>query len=703
MSDNFLPALEKCPTGIAGFDDISSGGLPRGRPTLIAGHAGSGKTLFALEFVLHGITQYQEPGVFVSFEETAGELAANVASLGCDLASHQTNNQLRILHIELDPQELIASGDYDLDGLFIRLGAAIDATGARRIALDAVENLFSVFTDLRILRAEFRRLMNWLKDKGITAVVTTERGTDSISRHGLEEYIADCVIALDNRIEGQLATRRLRIVKYRGSTHGCDEYPFVLDRYGFTVMPITSAGLNYPVSTEHLSSGIESLDAMLSGGVYRGSSLLVSGTSGTGKSSIAAHMVDAACRRGERSLYLALEESPDQIERNMASIGFDLAKWREAGLLKFHSARPTSSGLETHLATLTGLVREFKPQVVVIDPITAFSAAADDERVKLMLVRAVDLFKSHGITSLFTALTFGGDAPEATSVAISSLVDVWVLLRNLESAGERTRGLYVCKARGTVHSNQIREFLLTATGVKLVDVLLDADGNLLTGSARQVHQRMKASEAALRNDDVIRRRSVLEKRRHVLEAKVAAFRAEYEEELHTLEMALVQEGVATQLAENNLLDLASRRGLVEWDTSLDLGYKPVDADHVQLLAFVNEFFNGLVEGEGMAMALAQFDPLVKHITDHFRLEEQLMKEFGYPESLSHMDVHNLLETQLQKMREDVSNGEAVISAQTMQFLKVWLVTHIQTLDKALCDYLAKCPDKTTANKPVNTP
>jgi circadian clock protein KaiC len=533
--------------------------------------------------------------------------------------------------------------------------------------------------------------------------VTTERGTDSISRHGLEEYIADCVIALDNRIEGQLATRRLRIVKYRGSTHGCDEYPFVLDRYGFTVMPITSAGLNYPVSTEHLSSGIESLDAMLSGGVYRGSSLLVSGTSGTGKSSIAAHMVDAACRRGERSLYLALEESPDQIERNMASIGFDLAKWREAGLLKFHSARPTSSGLETHLATLTGLVREFKPQVVVIDPITAFSAAADDERVKLMLVRAVDLFKSHGITSLFTALTFGGDAPEATSVAISSLVDVWVLLRNLESAGERTRGLYVCKARGTVHSNQIREFLLTATGVKLVDVLLDADGNLLTGSARQVHQRMKASEAALRNDDVIRRRSVLEKRRHVLEAKVAAFRAEYEEELHTLEMALVQEGVATQLAENNLLDLASRRGLVEWDTSLDLGYKPVDADHVQLLAFVNEFFNGLVEGEGMAMALAQFDPLVKHITDHFRLEEQLMKEFGYPESLSHMDVHNLLETQLQKMREDVSNGEAVISAQTMQFLKVWLVTHIQTLDKALCDYLAKCPDKTTANKPVNTP
>ena len=697
MSDNFLPALEKCPTGIAGFDDISSGGLPRGRPTLIAGHAGSGKTLFALEFVLHGITQYQEPGVFVSFEETAGELAANVASLGCDLASHQTNNQLRILHIELDPQELIASGDYDLDGLFIRLGAAIDATGARRIALDAVENLFSVFTDLRILRAEFRRLMNWLKDKGITAVVTTERGTDSISRHGLEEYIADCVIALDNRIEGQLATRRLRIVKYRGSTHGCDEYPFVLDRYGFTVMPITSAGLNYGVSTEHVSSGIESLDAMLSGGIYRGSSVLVSGTSGTGKSSIAAHMVDAACRRGERSLYLALEESPDQIERNMASIGFDLAKWREAGLLKFHSARPTSSGLETHLATLTGLVREFQPQVVVIDPITAFSAAADDERVKLMLVRAVDLFKSHGITSLFTALTYGGDAPESTTIAISSLVDVWLLLRNLESAGERTRGLYVCKARGTVHSNQIREFLLTGAGVRLVDVLLDAEGNILTGSARQVHLRMRAGEAALRNVDAQRRRNVLEKRRHVLEAKISAIRAEYEEELHTLEAELEQEGASATLAEDNLTDLASRRGLVEWDSSLNLGNKPIDADHLELLGFVNEFFNGLVDGESGATALSQLDPLIQHITAHFRLEEKLMNEFGYPDAVAHMSVHNLMETQLLNLRQGISIGEAVLSAQSMQFLKVWLVTHIQTLDKTLCDYLTKCTGNASLN------
>jgi circadian clock protein KaiC len=702
MSTINLPALEKCPTGIAGFDDISSGGLPRGRPTLIAGHAGSGKTLFALEFVLHGIERYQEPGVFVSFEETPEELAANVASLGCDLLSHQAANKFRILHIELDPQELIAAGDYDLDGLFMRLGAAIDATGARRIALDAVENLFSAFTDLHILRAEFRRLMNWLKARDITAVVTTERGTDSISRHGLEEYIADCVIALDNRIEGQLATRRLRIVKYRGSTHGCDEYPFVLDRYGFTVMPITSAGLNYPVSTDHLSCGIASLDAMLYGGIFRGSSVLVSGTSGTGKSSIAAHMVDAACRRGERSLYLALEESPDQIERNMASIGFNLAQWREAGLLEFHAARPTSSGLETHLATLTALVREFKPQVVVIDPITAFSAAADDERVKLMLVRAVDLFKSHGITSLFTALTYGGDAPEATTVAISSLVDVWLLLRNLESAGERTRGLYVCKARGTLHSNQIREFLLTDSGVKLIEVLLDADGTILTGSARQLHQRLKESDIAMRKDDAIRRRAMLEKKRLALEAKIAATRAEYEEELQILEAELEREGADARLADSTLTGLAARRGMVAWDDTLSMGYEPVDVDHMRLLEYVNEFFINIVEQGEIPLALSQLDSLVQHILSHFKVEERLMDKFGYPETVSHVAVHNLLEAQLRDLRQRIATGESVLSTQIMDFLKEWLVTHIQTFDKNLSDYLAKQPDKPTDDDSEST-
>jgi len=555
-----LPILKKCPTGIFGFDDISSGGLPRGRPTLLAGHAGSGKTLFALEFVLYGIEKFQEPGVFVSFEEDASELAVNVASLGFDLARHQDEKQLSILHIEIEPQQLIEAGEYDLDGLFLRLGAAIDAVGARRIVLDAVENLFSAFPDLRILRAEFRRLMEWLKDKGITAIVTTERGKDSISRHGLEEYIADCVIALENRVEGDLATRRLRIVKYRGSAHGSNEYPFVLDHTGISVLPITSAGLAYPVSKERMSTGIESLDAMISGGIFRGSSVLVSGSSGTGKSSISAHMADAACRRGERTLYIALEESPDQIERNMASIGCDLAQWRLSGLLRFHAARPTSSGLETHLTSLVGLVDAFDPKVVIIDPITAFNISADEERVKHMLIRAVDLFKSRGITSLFSALSYGGDAPESTSVAISSLVDVWLLLRNIESTGERTRGLYVCKARGSTHSNQIREFLLTSSGVKLVDVLLGADGQILTGSARLLHQRLNDDAAELRLANEKRRRAGLENRRKLLEARIAAMRAEYEEELHVLENELDREDSRIESIGRNFAELASRRG-----------------------------------------------------------------------------------------------------------------------------------------------
>lgn len=559
MSDSQASALKKCPTGIAGFDELSEGGLPRGRATLLAGQAGAGKTLFAMGFVLNGITQYQEPGVFVSFEESPGDLAVNIASLGFDLPRLQQKNRLRILHLNLDPSQLIESGEFDLEGVFLRLGAAIDAIGARRIALDAVENLFSAFSDLRILRGEFRRLLNWLKDKGITAVVTTERGQSSITRHGLEEYIADCVVTLDNRVDDQIATRRLRIVKYRGSAHGSDECPFILDRNGFSVMPITSAGLTYPVSSERVSTGIPSLDAMLIGGIFRGSSILVTGTAGTGKSSIAAHLVDAACRRGERCLYVALEESPDQIERNMTSIGFELTQWRRADRLRFHASRPTSTGLETHLATVLALVDEFQPNVVVVDPISAFSTTTNDEAVKLMLIRLVDLLKSRRITSLFNALTAGNTMAESTAIGISSLMDVWFLLRNLELAGERTRGLYICKARGMAHSNQIREFLLTDNGVRLVDVLLDDDGALLTGSARQMHLSLKENQAETRKAETARRREALENRRHVVEAKIAALRAEFDEELRVLEAALSQEETDRRSGERNAAEMASQR------------------------------------------------------------------------------------------------------------------------------------------------
>ena len=566
MTGNTLaPVLEKCPTGITGFDDISYGGLPRGRPTLLAGTAGSGKTLFALEFILHGIEQYNEPGVFVSFEETPEELTANVLSLGHDLEALQREQRLSLLYIALDPHELLESGEYDLDGIFLRLGAAIRTTGARRIVLDAVENLFSAFSDLRILRAEFRRLMAWLKDQGISAIVTTERGTETLTRHGLEEYIADCVVSLDNRVENQLATRRLRIVKYRGSTHDTDECPFVLNRYGFAVIPVTASALDYEASSERVSFGIANLDEMLGGGIYRGSSALVSGSAGTGKSSMAIQLVDAACRRGERCLYVALEESPEQIQRNMASVGFDLAQWRRAGLLHFHATRPTSCGLEAHLATLVGLVREIQPKFVVIDPITAYSNGRQEERAKLMLIRAVDLFKSQGITSLFTALTPGGNAEESTSVSISSIIDVWMLVRNLELAGERTRGLYVCKARGGAHSNQIREFLLTDEGPKLIDVMLNDEGQIVTGSARKLHQSLRDDEANARRANEAQRRAIVENRRHVMEAKISAMQAEYAQELHLLEAALADEFSQVRARDRTFTTMASLRNKVTYN------------------------------------------------------------------------------------------------------------------------------------------
>lgn len=559
MKNTPIAGLTKCPTGISGFDALCEGGLPRGRATLLAGQAGAGKTLFAMCFVINGIEQYGEPGVFVSFEENPGDLALNMASLGYDLEHHEQEKRLRLLHLRLDPHELIESGEFDLDGVFLRLGAAIDAVNARRIALDAVENLFSSFTDMRILRGEFHRLLNWLKDKGITAVVTTERGTDSITRHGLEEYLADCVVTLDNRVFDQIATRRLRIVKYRGSAHASDECPFILDHHGFSVMPITAAGLTYCVSAERVATGIPTLDAMLAGGIFRGSSVLVTGTAGTGKSSIAAHLVDAACRRNEPCLYVAMEESPYQIERNMSSIGFDLAQWRQANLLRFHAARPTSGGLETHLATVLAQVDEFQPRFVVVDPISAFSTGTNDESVKLMLMRMVDVFKSRGITSLFNALTHGETMLASTAIGVSSLMDVWFLLRNLEAAGERTRGLYVCKARGMEHSNQIREFLLTNEGVRLVDVLLDDNGQLLTGSARQMHKSRKEGHTEMRRAAVDRRRAALQNRRQVVEARIGAMRAELEEELRALETELNQEDVDHDFTEKMIAALGSQR------------------------------------------------------------------------------------------------------------------------------------------------
>src|SRR5258706_2372895 len=462
--------LPKSPTGIDGFDQITSGGLPTGRPTLVCGGAGCGKTLFALHFLVNGVTRFDEPGVFMSFEENTEELAQNVASLGFDLPKLVGDKKIALDHVRVERSEIEETGDYDLEGLFIRLGYAIDSIGARRVVLDTVESLFGGLSDQTILRAELRRLFRWLKDRGVTAVITGERGEGSLTRQGLEEYVSDGVILLDHRVTDQISTRRLRVVKYRGSAHGTNEYPFLIDETGLAVLPVTALGLRHGASSERISTGIARLDTMLGGqGCYRGSTVLVSGTAGAGKSSMAAHFVDAACRRGERCLVFLFEESPKQVVRNMRSIGIDLQQWVDRRLLEFHPSRPSVYGLEMHLSQMSRHVTRTRPSVVVVDPVSSLLTVAEANDVQATLTRLVDYLKSSGITALLTSLSHGEVDAERSDSAISSIVDTWLFLMAIESGGERNRGLYVLKSRGMAHSNQIREFLLTDHVVELID------------------------------------------------------------------------------------------------------------------------------------------------------------------------------------------------------------------------------------------
>lgn len=482
-------ALDKCPTGIAGLDEITEGGLPRGRPTLVCGAAGSGKTLLAIEFLVRGITEFDEPGVFLAFEETAEDLADNVASLGFDLPGLIRRKRLSIDHVHIERSEIEETGEYDLEGLFVRLGAAIDEVGAKRVVLDTVEALFAGLPNEAILRAELRRLFRWLKDRGVTVVITGEKGEKTLTRYGIEEYVSDCVIFLDHRVNNQIATRRLRVVKYRGSKHGTNEYPTLIDEHGLSVLPITSLGLTYPVTKRRISTGVSRLDAMLGGkGYYRGSTVLISGTAGTGKSSLAAIFAESVCRSGGRFMYLSFEESPDQIVRNMGSIGIDLKPWRKKGNLLFHSVRPSLYGLELHLATVHKLVTEFKPVAVAMDPITNLQAVGEVSESQAMLTRLIDFFKNEGVTAVFTSLTAGGHNLEQTEVGISSLMDTWLLLRMVESNGERNRLLYILKSRGMAHSNQVREFRLTDDGIELLDVHV-GPGGVRTGAAGSTRAR----------------------------------------------------------------------------------------------------------------------------------------------------------------------------------------------------------------------
>jgi len=538
MTDNLeINVLEKCPTGIPGLDEITVGGIPKGRPTLVCGSAGCGKTVLGVEFLVRGALQFQEPGVLLAFEETGEELTKNFASLGFDLNDLIARRLIAVDHIRVERSEIEETGEYDLEGLFIRLGLAIDSIGARRVVLDTIEALFAGLSNTAILRAELRRLFRWLKDRGVTAIITGERGDNTLTRYGLEEYVADCVIMLDFRVTEQIATRRLRIVKYRGSRHGTDEFPFLIGEHGLSILPITALGLDYAVASGHLSTGIPRLDAMLGGkGFFRGSSILVSGTPGSGKTSISAHFARATCQREERCLYLAFEEAPQQIIRNMRSIGIDLEVWVNQGLLRFHAARPSMFGLEMHLLTIQGLVSEFKPQVVIMDPISNLMMVGSLREVRTMLTRLIDSLKMAQVTALFTDLTPSGGDLELTREEISSLMDTWLLLRDIELNGERNRGLFVLKSRGMAHSNQIREFLLTEQGVDLLDVYVGADG-VLTGSARAAQEAQDKVALQARRQEVERKRRELERKRQALEGQMTALRGEIEsmtEEIRTI-------------------------------------------------------------------------------------------------------------------------------------------------------------------------
>ncbi|MGO9429491.1 circadian clock protein KaiC [Rhodoblastus sp.] len=557
--NNFTKALAKLPSGIRGLDEITGGGLPKGRASLVCGGAGSGKTLFALTYLVEGALKYGEPGVFMCFEENEEELAANIASLGYDLDSLIASKKLSVDYVHVERSEIEETGEYDLEGLFVRLDYAIKSVGAKRVGLDTLEALFGGLSNAGVLRAELRRLFRWLKDQGVTSIITAERGEGALTRHGLEEYVSDCVIMLDQRVAEQVATRRLRVVKYRGAAHGTNEYPFLIDSDGISVLPVTSIELAHEVSKERISTGVAGLDEMLGGkGFWRGSSILVSGMAGTGKSTMAAHFVDGACRRGEKAVYFAFEESPHQIVRNMRSVGLDLQQWVDAGLLRFSASRPTFWGLEMHLARMHKEVEQFNPAVVVVDPIYNLSAVGSANEVRLMLLRLIDHLKSRQVSAMFTAID-ADNLKDVEHAGVSSLMDSWLLVQTIEGNGERNRGLYVIKARGIAHSNQIREFLLSDQGVQLRDVCL-GEGEVLTGSARAAQEARENEMEVERQLALAAKQREAERKRSVIEAQIAALQAELEAQSKEAELFAARQRASSDAAVMARKEIASMRG-----------------------------------------------------------------------------------------------------------------------------------------------
>jgi circadian clock protein KaiC len=553
-----LPILVKVPTGIQGLDEITGGGLPKGRPTLVYGGAGSGKTLIGMEFLVRGASQYNEPGVFMSFEETEGELTTNVSSLGFDLKSLIASKKLSIDYVAIERSEIEETGEYNLEGLFVRLGDAIDTIHAKRVVLDTIEVLYSGLSNAGIVRSELRRLFRWLKDKGVTTIVTGERADGMLTRHGLEEYVSDCVIFLDNRITEEMSTRRLRIVKYRGSAHSTNEFPFIIDENGISILPVTTVKLDYPSSAERIPTGVPRLDDMLDGkGFLKGSAILVSGMVGTGKSSLAAHFIDAGCRRGQRCLYFALEEAPSQIIRNMRSIGIDLEPWVKKGLLQFHATRVSEQGLEKHLLYVQQAIIKLKPELVVVDAVTDFTNLGVLLEVRQMVLRLIGFLKQREITAVCTSMMSHADMEE-TGVGLSSAFDTWIHLTNVQNNLERNRTIVVVKSRGMAHSNQVREFVLTDKGVRLEEIYASPAGAFM-GTARLTQMAADAASDVIRHQGIATRERQIEEKRRVLEARIAALNAEFEVETKEAELVIAQEKAKDKAQATERKSLANHR------------------------------------------------------------------------------------------------------------------------------------------------
>jgi len=554
--------LKKTPSGINGFDEITDGGLPKNRPTIICGNTGSGKTVISMEFLVKGALKYNEPGVFMSFEETREELATNMESLHFDLDSLIKKRKIYIEYLEIDKSQNIEAGRYDLEGLFVRLQNAITSIGAKRVVLDSLDALFYGLNN-NAIRPEIKRLFKWLKEKEVTAIITSESDNGFSTKNGLEQYVADCVIALDNRTVNQTTTRRIKIVKMRGSVHGINEYPFSIDMNGISVLPLISQLANQSLSTVRISSGVKDLDGMLDGkGFFEGSSILVSGSAGTGKTSIAISLINATCIKKIRGLYCAFEESSSQITRNMLSIGLDIEPYIKSGVLKMYSSRPTIQNLELHLIAIQKIIEEFDPKIIVLDPITNLIAEGINTEIRQMLAHFVDFLKSKNITVLFTAaITLETVKSNPSDEGISAMVDTWILVRDIETNSERNRGIYILKSRGMNHSTQVREFVITDNGLSLLPIYISA-GGILTGSAKLEHTLQKEEQNKLFKNEIKTRNSEIERKRKMMEENIALLKTNFESEVAILNEIEIEGDLLAESKEKDKLEITELRNKI---------------------------------------------------------------------------------------------------------------------------------------------